>query len=54
MSPQEVVVKILGEFIGGLNSEIRSFEIDLLPLEEQASILREQERMQKKIKYRNA
>lgn len=49
LSPQEVAVKILGEFIGRLNSEIRSFEFDLLPLEEQARILQEQEeRMLKK------
>lgn len=49
LSPQEVAVKILGEFIGRLNSEIRSFEFDLLPLEEQARILKEQEeRMLKK------
>ena len=44
LSPQEVAVKILGEFIGRLNSEIRSFEFDLLPQEEQARILQEQER----------
>lgn len=49
LSPQEVAVKILGEFIGRLNSEIRSFEFDLLPPEEQARLLREQEeRMLKK------
>lgn len=43
LSPQEVAVKILGGFIGRLNSEIRSFEFDLLPPEEQVRILREQE-----------
>lgn len=43
LSPQEVAVKILGEFIGRLNAEIRSFEFDLLPLEEQVKLLREQE-----------
>ena len=49
LSPQEVAVKILGRFIGRLNSEIRSFEFDLLPPEEQARLLREQEeRMSKK------
>lgn len=50
LSQQEVAVKILGEFIGRLNSEIRSFEFDLLPPEEQVRILREQEeRLYKKI-----
>ena len=44
LSPQEVAVKILGEFIGRLNSEIRSFEFDLLPPEEQVRILQEQEK----------
>lgn len=49
LSPQEVAVKILGEFIGRMNSEIRSFKFDLLPPEEQARILKEQEeRMLKK------
>lgn len=43
LSAQEVAVKILGEFIGRLNSEIRSFEFDLLPPEEQVRILQEQE-----------
>lgn len=43
LSPQEVAVKILGEFVGRLNAEIRSFEFDLLPLEEQVKLLREQE-----------
>lgn len=51
LSPQEVAVKILGEFIGRLNSEIRSFEFDLLPPEEQARILRDkEERLNKKKK----
>lgn len=50
LSPQEVAVKILGEFIGRLNSEIRSFEFDLLPPEEQVKRLRQQqERLYKKI-----
>ncbi len=49
ISPQEVAVKILGEFIGRLNSEIRSFEFDLLPLEEQVKRLREQEEWREKI-----
>lgn len=49
LSPQEVAVKILGEFIGRLSSEIRSFEFDLLPPEEQVRILREQEEMREKI-----
>lgn len=43
LSPQEVAVKILGEFMGRLSSEIRSFEFDLLPPEEQLRLLREQE-----------
>lgn len=50
LSPQEVAVKILGEFIGRLNSEIRSFEFDLLPVEEQVKRLREQEEWREKIK----
>ena len=49
LSPQEVAVKILGEFMGRLSSEIRSFEFDLLPPEEQVRILREQEEMREKI-----
>lgn len=49
LSQQEVAVKILGEFIGRLNSEIRSFEFDLLPPEEQARRLKlEKERLAKK------
>lgn len=47
LSPQEVAVKILGEFIGRLYSEIRSFEFELLPPEEQARILCEREKMLK-------
>lgn len=50
LSPQEVAVKILGEFIGRLNSEIRSFEFDLLPPEEQLRLLREQEQWREEIK----
>lgn len=50
LSPQEVAVKILGEFIGRLYSEIRSFEFDLLPTEEQVRILREQEEEREKSK----
>lgn len=38
LSPQEVAVNILGRFIGGLNKEIRSFEFELLPIEEQERI----------------
>ena len=49
LSPQEVAVKILGRFIGGLNSEIRSFEFELLPPEEQARLLKEQEERREKI-----
>ena len=37
VSPQEVA-KILGEFIGRLSYEIRSFEFELLPPEEQERI----------------
>ena len=48
LSAQEVAVKILGEFIGRLNSEIRSFEFDLLPAKEQISLLQQnQERLLK-------
>lgn len=50
LSPQEVAVKILGEFIGRLNAEIRSFEFDFLPLEEQVKLLREQEERRKRRK----
>lgn len=38
LSPQEVAVNILGRFMGGLNKEIRSFEFELLPIEEQERI----------------
>ncbi len=38
LSPQEVAVNILGRFMGGLNKEIRSFEFELLPIEEQKRI----------------
>lgn len=38
VSPQEVATKILGEFIGRLSYEIRSFEFELLPPEEQERI----------------
>lgn len=48
LSPQEVGVKILGEFIGRLMSEIRSFEFELLPPEEQARILQAREEFLKK------
>lgn len=48
LSPQEVAVNILGEFIGRLNYEIRSFEFDLLPPEEQARRL-QHEREHKKL-----
>lgn len=50
LSPQEVAVKILGEFMGRLSSEIRSFEFDLLPPEEQRRLLREQEEWREEIK----
>ena len=49
LSPQEVAVKILGEFMGRLSSEIRSFEFDLLPPEEQLRLLREQEEWREEI-----
>ena len=45
ISPQEVAVKILGNFISGLYAEIRSFEFDLLPLDEQVKILQQQENL---------
>lgn len=48
LSPQEVAVKILGEFIGRLNYEIRSFEFDLLPPKEQTRRL-QYEREHKKL-----
>lgn len=51
LSAQEVAVKILGEFIGRLNSEIRSFEFDLLPPEEQVRLLQEQEERELKKKF---
>lgn len=35
ISPQEAAVKILERFVGGLYTEIRSFEFDLLTPEEQ-------------------
>lgn len=50
LSPQEVAVKILGEFMGRLSSEIRSFEFDLLSPEEQLRLLREQEQWREEIK----
>lgn len=49
LSPQEVAVKILGEFMGRLSSEIRSFEFDLLSPEEQFRLLREQEEWREEI-----
>lgn len=49
LSPQEVAVKILGEFMGRLSSEIRSFEFDLLSPEEQLRLLREQEEWREEI-----
>lgn len=52
LSPQEVAVKILGEFMGRLSSEIRSFEFDLLPPEKQLRLLREQEEWRKKLNVR--
>lgn len=45
LSPQEVAVEILGEFIGRLYSEIRSFEFELLPSEEQMRIRQEHEKI---------
>ncbi len=38
ISPQEYAVRILGEFISRLRSDIRSFEFELLPPEEQERI----------------
>lgn len=52
LSPQEVAVKILGEFIGRLNSEIRSFEFELLPPEEQARRLEHEREFREKLKRR--
>ncbi len=52
LSPQEVAAKILGEFIGRLNSEIRSFEFDLLPPEEQARRLQYEREFKDKLKRR--
>lgn len=43
LSSQEVAVKILGDFIGRLNSEIRSFEFELLPIEEQMRRLQQRQ-----------
>lgn len=52
LSPQEVAVKILGEFMGRLNSEIRSFEFELLPPEEQARRLENEREFREKLKRR--
>ena len=52
LSPQEVAAKILGEFIGRLNSEIRSFEFDLLPPEEQARRLQYEREFKGNLKRR--
>ena len=52
LSPQEVAVKILGEFMGRLSSEIRSFVFDLLPSDEQVRLLREKDEWQEKLNVR--
>lgn len=52
LSPQEVAVKILGEYIGRLNHEIRSFEFDLLPPDEQARRLEYEREFREKLKRR--
>lgn len=52
LSPQEVAVKILGEYIGRLNHEIRSFEFDLLPPDEQARRLDHESEFREKLKRR--
>ncbi len=52
LSPQEVALKILGEFIGRLNSEIRSFEFELLPPGEQARRLQHEREFKDKLKRR--
>ena len=46
LSPQEVAVEILGRFISGLYTEIKSFEFDLLSPEEQACIFEQREKRQ--------
>ena len=50
ISPQEYAVRILGEFVSRLRSEIRSFEFGLLPMEEQIRLLQEQEERREKVK----
>lgn len=52
LSPQEVAVKILGEYIGKLNHEIRSFEFDLLPPDEQARRLEHEREFREKLNRR--
>ena len=53
ISPQEAAVKILGQFISGLYTEIHSFEFDLLPNNRQVDILQKQEQKDHLIRYRN-
>ncbi len=48
ISPPEYAVRILGEFIARLRSDIRSFEFDLLPPEEQERIKKQQEELHKR------
>lgn len=48
--PQEYAVRILGEFVSRLRSDIRSFEFELLPMEEQIRLLQEQEERREKVK----
>lgn len=45
--PQEYAVRILGEFISMLRSDIRSFEFEILSPEEQERLLKEKEKLKK-------
>lgn len=48
ISPQEYAVRILGEFISRLRSDIRSFEFELLPPEEQERIRQQHAELRKR------
>ena len=48
ISPQEYAVRILGEFVARLRSDIRSFEFELLPPEEHERIRQQQEQYRKR------
>lgn len=48
ISPPEYAVRILGEFMSRLRSDIRSFEFELLPPEEHERIRQQQEQYRKR------